>query len=73
MLLKGKILNVEKVCFDKMFFFKEVINLIFVLRIGIGWDYFDIEKLCYYKIIIMIDVDVDGVYICMFLLMFFYC
>lgn len=30
-----------------------------VLGIGI-YDEFDIGKLCYYKIVLMVDVDVDG-------------
>lgn len=72
MFLCGKIINVEKVCLDKILFNNEICIIIIVLGMGIGDD-FDILKVCYYKIVIMIDVDVDGVYICMFFLMFFYC
>lgn len=46
--------------------------MIIVFGMGIGGE-FDILKVCYYKIVIMIDVDVDGVYICMLLFIFFYC
>lgn len=73
LLLCGKILNVECVCFDWMLFSQEIGNFVMVLGIGIGWDEFNLFKLCYYKIVIMIDVDVDGVYIWMLLLMFFFC
>lgn len=46
----------------------EIIELIInVLGIGVYED-FDLDKLCYYKIIFMVDVDVDGVYICILLL-----
>lgn len=47
--------------------------LIMVLGMGIGCDQIDYDKLCYYKVIIMIDVDVDGVYIVVLLIIFFYC
>lgn len=42
-----------------------------MIGVGLGWI-FDIEVVCYGKIILMSDVDVDGVYICMFLLMLFF-
>lgn len=70
-MFRGKILNVEKVRLDKIFLNNEVCFMIIVFGIGIGED-FNLEKVCYYKVVIMIDVDVDGVYIRILLLMFFY-
>ena len=75
--LRGKILNVEKVQWHKVFEAESVMNIIQSIGVRFGVDGEDskeanTEKLRYDKIIIMTDADVDGAHIRTLLLTFFY-
>src|SRR5574344_1048477 len=74
--LRGKILNVEKVMWHKVFESESVMNIIqsIGVRFGVEGDSKDanIDKLRYDKIIIMTDADVDGSHIYTLIMTLFY-
>lgn len=75
--LRGKILNVEKVMWHKVFESESVMNIIQSIGVRFGVDGEDdkeanIEKLRYDKIIIMTDADVDGSHIDTLIMTLFY-
>ena len=75
--LRGKILNVEKVMWHKVFESESVTNIIQSIGVRFGVDGEDdkeanIDKLRYDKIIIMTEADVDGSHIDTLIMTLFY-
>lgn len=69
--LRGKILNTEALGLSKILENQEVKDLIEALGTGIGPN-FDIRKLRYGRVILLMDADSDGYHICTLLMTFFF-
>jgi len=74
--LRGKILNVEKAMEYKIYENEEIKNMFTALGVSIeekdGEKILNIDKLRYYKIVIMCDADVDGSHISTLIMTFFF-
>lgn len=69
--LRGKILNTESLATSKILESQEIKDLVETLGTGLGTN-FDIRRLRYDKIILMMDADSDGYHISTLLLTFFF-
>ncbi|HLT29816.1 MAG TPA: DNA topoisomerase IV subunit B [Myxococcaceae bacterium] len=69
--LRGKVLNAEQASSDKVTNNRELQDIVSALGCGIGRD-FDISRLRYGKIFLLMDADSDGHHIATLLLTFFY-
>jgi DNA gyrase subunit B/topoisomerase-4 subunit B len=69
--LRGKVLNAEQASTSKVLSNKELQDLVSALGCGFGAD-FDVTKLRYHKIFLLMDADSDGHHIATLLLTFFY-
>jgi DNA gyrase/topoisomerase IV subunit B len=69
--LRGKVLNAEQASTTKVMANKELNDVISALGCGTGKS-FDLSKLRYGKVCLLMDADSDGHHICTLLLTFFY-
>src|SRR5712671_5775907 len=69
--LRGKVLNAEQASTDKVAQNKELQDIVSALGCGLGAD-FDVAKLRYGRIFLLMDADSDGHHIATLLLTFFY-
>jgi len=69
--IRGKVLNTEELTLTKVVENKELTDLVKALGCGIGKD-FDLKKLRYHKVILLMDADIDGYHISTLLLTFFF-
>jgi DNA gyrase subunit B len=69
--LRGKVLNTERASAEAVLNNKELQNIVSGLGCGVGKD-FDLAKLRYAKIFLLMDADTDGYHITTLLLTFFY-
>ncbi len=69
--LKGKILNTESLAIGKILKNAEISALVEALGTGIG-PHFDIHRLRYHRVILLMDADSDGYHISTLLMTFFF-
>ncbi len=69
--LRGKVLNTEQATLNKVLTNKELNDIVSALGCGVG-KVFDVSKLRYHKVCLLMDADSDGNHICTLLLTFFY-
>jgi len=69
--LRGKVLNTEQASAAKVLGNVELGNIISALGCGVGKE-FDVAKLRYHKVCLLMDADSDGNHICTLLMTFFY-
>jgi DNA gyrase subunit B len=69
--LRGKVLNTERASAEAILNNKELQNIVSGLGCGVGKE-FDVSKLRYAKIFLLMDADTDGHHITTLLLTFFY-
>jgi len=69
--LRGKVLNAEQAALSRVLANEELGNVVKALGCGIGKE-FDVSRLRYGKVILLMDADSDGHHIAVLLLTFFY-
>jgi DNA topoisomerase IV B subunit len=69
--LRGKVLNTEQASLSKVLTNKELSDVVSALGCGVDKS-FELSKLRYHKVCLLMDADSDGNHICTLLLTFFY-